>query len=87
MTNSSGACCSSDCRSWLQDEKQALHECVRVALDQTQKAAVADRAAEAAGQEGSVDAAVLAQIQQRRNQQVTMLSLLHAAHQMQVPAH
>ena len=54
----------------LQDEKQALHERVRAALVETQNAAVADRAAEANGQDADVDAAVNAQIQQRQNQQV-----------------
>ena len=54
----------------MQDEKQALHDCVREALAQTQHAAVADRAAAANGQEYDIDAAVQAQIQQRRNQQV-----------------
>lgn len=54
----------------LQDEKQALHNCVRMALAETQNAAVADRAATLNGQEGDIDAAVNAQIQQRRNQKV-----------------
>lgn len=54
----------------MQDEKQALHNCVRAALAETQNAAVADRAAAADGQEGDIDAAVEAQIQQRRNQKV-----------------
>lgn len=54
----------------LQDEKQALHNCVRAALAETQNAAVADRAAAADGQEGDIDAAVEAQIQQRRNKKV-----------------
>ena len=54
----------------LQDEKQALHECVRSALTETQNAAVADRSA-TADQNGELDAVVEAQIQQRRKQQVT----------------
>ncbi len=58
----------------MQDEKQALHECVRTALAETQNAAVADKAAGSSGQEGDVDAAVNAQIQQRRNQQVLILA-------------
>ena len=62
----------------LQDEKQALHECVRAALLETQNAAVADRAAETNGQDADVDAAVNAQIQQRRNQQVRHDSQLWA---------
>ena len=61
----------------LQDEKQALHNCVRAALAETQNAAVADRAAMLNGQEGDVDAAVNAQIQQRRNQKV-LLTVLDA---------
>lgn len=54
----------------LQDEKQALHNCVLAALAETQNAAMADRAATLNGQDGDVDAAVNAQIQQRRNQKV-----------------
>ena len=54
----------------LQDEKQALHNCVRAALAETQNAAVADRAAALNGQDGDVAAAVNAQIQQRRTQKV-----------------
>ena len=61
----------------LQDEKQALHDCVREALAQTQNAAVADRASTTNGQDGDVDVAVSAQIQQRRNQQVSF-HVLHA---------
>ena len=57
-------------RLCLQDEKQALHDCVRAALAETQTAAVAERAAGAAGPESDVEAAVNAQIQHRRNQQV-----------------
>ena len=59
----------------LQDEKQALHNCVRMALSETQNAAVADRAATLNGQEGDIDAAVNAQIQQRRNQKVLPIVL------------
>lgn len=56
----------------MQDEKQALHKCVQAALAETQNAAGADRAAILNGQEGDVDAAVNAQIQQRRNQKVSI---------------
>lgn len=61
------------------DEKQALHECVRAALVETQNAAVADRAAEANGQDADVDAAVNAQIQQRQNQQSAQAATASAA--------
>ena len=61
----------------LQDEKQALHNCVRAALAETQNAAVADRAAMSNVQEGDIDAAVNAQIKQQRNQKV-MHSVLNA---------
>lgn len=59
----------------LQDEKQALHKCVQAALAETQNAAGADRAAILNGQEGDVDAAVNAQIQQRRNQKVSVTAV------------
>ncbi|DBA79384.1 TPA: hypothetical protein ACH3X2_000030 [Trebouxia sp. C0005] len=61
------------------DEKQALHDCVRAALAETQTAAVADRAAGATGPEGDVDAAVNAQIQHRRNQQSAQATTASAA--------
>lgn len=61
------------------DEKQALHDCVRAALAETQTAAVADRAAGAAGPEGDVEAAVNAQIQHRRNQQSAQATTASAA--------
>jgi len=61
---------SDNSRLRLQDEKQALHDCVRAALAETQTAAAADQEAGATGPEGDVDAAVNAQIQHRRNQQV-----------------
>ena len=57
----------------MQDEKQALHECVRTALAETQNAAVADQSTSAADQNGELDAVVEAQIQQRRKQQVPLL--------------
>lgn len=59
----------------LQDEKQALHKCVQAALAETQNAAGADRAAILNGQEADVDAAVNAQIQQRRNQKVSITAV------------
>ena len=58
----------------MQDEKQALHECVRTALVETQNAAVADRTGDPSAPEGDVEAAVNAQIQQRRNQQASPLA-------------
>ncbi|KAL3143519.1 hypothetical protein ABBQ38_002323 [Trebouxia sp. C0009 RCD-2024] len=61
------------------DEKQALHNCVRAALAETQNAAVADRAAAADGQEGDIDAAVEAQIQQRRNKKAAQATTNSAA--------
>lgn len=59
----------------VQDEKQALHECVRTALAETQNAAAADQSTAAADQNGELDAVVEAQIQQRRKQQVKCLCL------------
>lgn len=68
----------------LQDEKQALHKCVQAALAETQNAAGADRAATLNGQgtEADVDAAVNAQIQQRRNQKVTKCSMQRKSMQL-----